>query len=399
MGADFNEFAHMKALMPADMPDTAQQDTVYSVGVIDLRREPIVISVPDVPDDQVYMLQMGDTTTETLPYISTVTTNNKAGNYALVGPDYQGLIEAEHFDGVITTRGQFIMMLGRTIVFDPDDLSPIFAIQDGLVMQPLSEYLGKEPPAKPAAIDFIAWDEKAASGLGVFSYINMTLGWHPAATFENDLMARFAKIGVVPGQPFSTDGLSPEVVTAMEAGIAEADQELEAIARDLTEDFNGWNWTGAEDLSRFGTDYTLRAAVALRNIYPNDPVHAAYGQTFRDSSGDQLVGTTGYTVTFDAGKLPPVNWFWSLTVYDAATGAMYPNPLERVNVSDRTKGLSYGDDGSLTVYLQHDEPSDHAHRANWLPAPEGEIYVVLRLYGPKDAAINGEWQIPLVLKQ
>ena len=147
MGADFNEFAHMKALMPADMPDTAQQDTVYSVGIVDLRREPIVISVPDVPDDQVYMLQMGDTSTETIPYISTVTTNNKAGNYVLVGPDYQGLIESENFDGVITTRGQLIMVLGRTIVFDPDDLSPIFAIQDGMAMQPLSEFLGKEAPA------------------------------------------------------------------------------------------------------------------------------------------------------------------------------------------------------------------------------------------------------------
>ncbi len=399
MGADFNEFAHMKALMPADMPDTAQRDTVYSVGVIDLRREPIVISVPDVPDDQVYMLQLGDTSTETLPYISTVTTNNKAGNYVLVGPDFQGLIEADRFDGVITTRGQLVMILGRIIAFDPDDLSPIFVIQDGLVTQPLSEFLGKEPPAKPAAIDFIPWDEKAAGGLGVFSYINMALGWHPAATFENDLMARFAKIGVMPGQPFLTDGLSPEIATAMEEGIANADQELEAIARDLTEDFNGWNWTGAEDLSRFGTDYSLRAAVALRNIYPNDPAHAAYGQTFRDSSGDQLVGSTGYTVTFAAGELPPVNWFWSLTVYDAATGAMYPNPLDRVNVSDRTIGLSYGDDGSLTIFIQHDEPSDLTQRANWLPAPADNIYLVLRLYAPKEAAVNGEWLIPPVLKK
>ncbi|RJG42674.1 DUF1254 domain-containing protein [Motilimonas pumila] len=399
MGADFNEFAHMKSLIPADTPDTAQQDTVYSVGVIDLRREPVVISVPQVPDGQAYMLQMGDTSTETLPYISSVTTNNEAGNYVLVGPDYQGLIEAEHFDGVITTRGQLIMMLGRTIVFDPDDLAPVFAIQDGLVMQPLSEFLGKEAPAKPEAIDFIPWDEKAASGLGVFSYINMSLDWHPAATYENDLMARFSKIGVVPGQPFSADGLSPEIVTAMKAGIAEADQEMEKIAQDLTEDFNGWNWTGAEDLSRFGTDYTLRAAIALRNIYPNDPAHAAYGQTFRDASGEQLVGTTGYTVTFAKGELPPVNWFWSLTVYDANTGAMYPNPLERVNVSDRTKGLHYADDGSLTVYVQHDEPSTLEQSANWLPAPADNIYLVLRLYAPNDAAINGEWQIPPVLKQ
>lgn len=399
MGADFNEFAHMKGLIPADTPDTPQQDTVYSVGVIDLRREPIVISVPNVPDEQAYMLQMGDTSTETLPYISTLTTANKAGDYVLVGPDYQGLIDAKQFDGVITTRGQFIMMLGRTVVFDSDDLSPIFAIQDGMAMQPLSEFLGKEAPAKPAAIDFIPWDDNAASGLGIFSYINMTLDWHPAATFENDLMARFAKIGVLPGQPFSTDGLPTEVITAMEAGIAEADQELERRSRNLTDEVNGWNWIGAEDLSRFGTDYLLRAAVSVRNIYPNDPEHAVYGQAFRDSNGEQLAGTIGYTITFDADKLPPVSWFWSVTVYDAATGAMYPNPTERVNVGDRTKGLSYGDDGSLTIYIQHDEPSDPAQRANWLPAPAGDIYLAMRLYAPKEEAVNVEWRIPPVLKK
>ena len=118
--AGFNEFAHNRELFPPETPDTTQRDSLFSLGILDLRREPIVISVPDVPEGEVYMLQMGDTSTETLPYISTRTTNNKAGDYVMIGPDFQGYLPADRFAGIITTRGQFIVMLGRTLVTDPN---------------------------------------------------------------------------------------------------------------------------------------------------------------------------------------------------------------------------------------------------------------------------------------
>ncbi len=125
MGAKLNEFANQRDLFPPETRDTTHRDTVFSLGIIDLRREPVVISVPDVPAGQVYMLQMGDTSPESLPYISTATTKNKVGDYGLVGPDFQGYLPADKFDGVITTRGQFVVMLGRTVLFDPNDLSPV----------------------------------------------------------------------------------------------------------------------------------------------------------------------------------------------------------------------------------------------------------------------------------
>lgn len=396
MRAELNEFAHMRDLFPPETRDTTQRDTVFSLGVIDLRREPVVISVPDVPAGQVYMLQMGDTSTESLPYISTATTNNKAGDFVLVGPDFQGLVQADKFDGVITTRGQFVIMVGRTVLFDLNDLGSIHTIQDGMQMRPLSQFMSTEAPVEPAPMEFLTWDDERASGLGVFDYINMALAWHPPAVFEVDAMASFAKIGVIPGQPFSTDGLSTDVIAALEAGIADAKQDIQSWVDQPPAMVGSWTWS-IDDVSRFGTDYLTRAAISLKNIYPNAPDHAIYGQASRDTDGQPLTGEHANTIRFDAGKLPPVNWFWSVTMYDSDTTAMYPNDAERYNIGDRTSGLVYGDDGSLTIYMSHDAPDDPSERANWLPAPEGEFYVVLRLYGAKSEVSDGKWTPPPII--
>jgi len=397
MGAGLNEFAHMKDFFPPQQRDTAQRDTVYSLGVMDLRREPIVITVPDVPDEGVYMLQMGDTSTESLPYISTATTNNKAGDYVLVGPDFQGYLPTGPFDGVITTRGQFVIMLGRTVPFDPDDLSSVHAIQDGITMRPLSEFMGTEPPAEPAPVEFVPWDPERAAGLGVFDYINMALAWHPPAIHEVEAMASFARIGVIPGQPFSTDGLSSDVIAAIEEGVDDAKQDIQTWVDQPPGMAGSWAWL-TDDISRFGTDYLQRAAISLKNIYPNAPDHAIYGQAFMNAGGDLLTGQHVNTIRFESGMFPPVNWFWSITMYDATTTAMYPNDAERYNIGDRTKGLIYGNDDALTIYMSHEEPDDPSKRANWLPAPAGNYYLVLRLYGARPEVIDGKWTPPPIQK-
>jgi hypothetical protein len=265
-GAEFNQFAHNRQLFPPTTADTTQRDTIFSMGILDLRREPVVVSVPDVPEGQVYMLQMGDTSTESLPYISTLTTGNKASDYVLVGPDFQGYLPAPRFDGIITTRGQFVIMLGRTVVFDPQDLSPAHAVQDGMQMRPLSEFLGHKPPQEVHRGDFLPWKPEAAEGLGVFDYINMALAWHPPAIHEMDKMAEFARIGVIPGRRFTTEGLSPENFRALEDGVAEARATIHEIANEGAGELVGnWSWA-IKDISRFGRDYLLRAAVSLRNI-------------------------------------------------------------------------------------------------------------------------------------
>lgn len=392
-GADFNEFAHNRQLFPPTTADTTQRDTIFSLGILDLRREPVVISVPDVPEGQVYMLQLGDTSTESLPYISTLTTGNKARDYVLVGPDFQGYLPAPRVDGVITTRGQFVIMLGRTVVFDPKNLSPAHAVQDGMQMRPLSQFLGTTPSPEPEPENFLPWDAEVTAGLGVFDYINMALAWHPPAIYEMDKMAEFARIGVIPGRRFTTEGLSPENVRALEDGIAEARVMIAEIANEGAGELVGnWSWA-IKDISRFGRDYLTRAAVSLRNIYPNAPDHAIYGSANRDLEGNPFRGTNTYKLRFESGKFPPVNWFWSVTLYDTETTAMYPNPHERYTIGDRTKGIKFDDDGSLTLTIGHTEPED---KANWLPAPEGEFYLIIRLYGAKPEVMAGKWTPPPV---
>lgn len=291
-GADFNQFAHNKELFPPTMADTTQRDTLFSPGILDLRREPIVISVPDVPEGEVYMLQMGDTSTETLPYISTSTTNNKAGHYVLVGPEFQGYIPADKFDGVITTRGQFVVMLGRTVVSDANDLTVQRAIQSGIKMQAMSQFIGTKAPAEPDPVKFLPWDDKKAQGIGALDYVNMVLAWHPAAMSEQAAMTRFSRIGVVPGQTFSSDGLSDDVIAAIEQGIVEAEQEIKMVIEKPAKTVGNWAWD-TSDISRFGSDYLFRAAISLKNIYPNAPDHAIYGQVARYPDGQSITGEQG----------------------------------------------------------------------------------------------------------
>jgi len=396
-GADFNQFIHLRELFPPQTPDTTQRDTLFSLGILNLRREPMVISVPDVAKGEVYMLQMGDTSTETLPYISTRTTNNKAGNYVVVGPEFQGYLAPDKFDGVITTRGQLVVMLGRTVVTDADDLAAPRAIQDGMKMQAMSQFLGTEAPAKPEALKFLPWDNNKAQGIGAFDYINMALAWHPAAMSELPAMARFSRIGVVPGQAFSSSALSDDVIAAIEEGIVEADQEIKTLIDKPAKMVGNWAWD-TSDISRFGSNYPWRAAISLKNIYPNAPDHAIYGQVSRYPDGQNLTGEVGAQIRFEAGQLPPANWFWSLTLYESETSAMYPNDTQRYNIGSKNKGLTMGDDGSLTIYIQHQEPTNKAEQSNWLPAPKGEIYMVLRLYGAKPEVIDGSWTPPPVTK-
>jgi hypothetical protein len=401
-GVGFNEFAHQPGPFPPEVRDTTQRDTIFSIAVLDLRREPLVISVPKIPDLRAYMLQLGDTSTEALPYISTVATGNEAGNYVIVGPDSRDYFPARRFDGVITARGRFVIVIGRTMFFGISDLPNVHAIHRGIKITPLSTYLGRTPPPKPAPVEFIPWDNEKAAGLGIFDYINMAIAWEAPAHDEIALLRRIARIGIVPGKRFTTKGLPPQIVAALNAGIADARASIDNAVLNPTELIGGVRVGGWElstkDISRFGNNFLLRAAVARDNIYPNAPDHAIYAQARLDASGAKLSGDKKYTVRFNAKQIPPVNWFWSVTMYDAKTTAMYPNPLKRYSIGDRTTGLRWREDGSLAISIQHKEPEDAVRRANWLPAPKGGFYMVMRLYGPKPSVVAGEWKPPPITK-
>jgi hypothetical protein len=266
-----------------------------------------------------------------------------------------------------------------------------------MTIQAMSEFLGTKAPEKANELKFIPWDEEKAQGIGAFEYINMALAWQPTIKSEQDAMARFSRIGVIPGQDFSTEGLSDDVIAAIKEGIAEAKQDINRLIDEPAKTVGNWMWD-TTDISRFGDDYLMRAGIAMKNIYPNAPDHAIYGQVAKYPDERFITGKEGAQIRFEAGQLPPVDWFWSLTLYETETTAMYPNDTQRYNIGNKTKGLTLAEDGSLTLYIQAEEPTDKAKHSNWLPAPEGEVYMVLRLYGAKQEVVDGNWTPPAVTR-
>ena len=209
----------------------------------------MVLSVPDGANGYAYMIQMLDTSIETLSYVSMLTTGNKAHTVVVVGPEYQGLITCRPDRRGDHDQGPFRGHNGRTAVLDPDDLAPLHDIQDGFLLRPLSEFLGTEPLVDPPELAFMDWDDAKASGIGAFDYINMVLAWNTPSIEEIILMARFARIGVIPGERFTTDSMDDNMVAAIEAGVADAVAEISAHAKASTKLVNGWSWA-LEDMCR-----------------------------------------------------------------------------------------------------------------------------------------------------
>lgn len=392
-----NTFVHLRDLVGPELRDTPNNDALFSYAILDLRREPVVISVPQIEDDRLYMLQMGEVNTNTLPYISAITTGTAAGNYAVVGPDFVGFLPADRLDGIITTRGQLVAITGRTAVDGAGDLPAVHAIQDAYAITPLSAFLGTFAPADPGPLDPLPWDSEKAAGIGILDHFAELLAWQLPTLDEVPTFARFARIGLVPGKPYTTDGMPSEIVDAIETGLADARAAVEDVASNALHPDAGGGWQfGTDNIAQVGTDYLLRAAVSAETIYPNTPDHAMYGAAREDAAGKTLTGADTYTLTFSVGDLPPVDGFWSLTIYDSETTAMVPNPLERYSIGDRTAGLVYGDNGALKICIKLTEPEHPS--CNWLPAPEGQFYLIMRLYAPTEQASSGNWTPPPVVK-
>jgi hypothetical protein len=239
---------------------------------------------------------------------------------------------------------------------------------------------------------------KRLAGEDPFAYLNFVLQFAPAtgsAAVEAPLRARFAKIGVEAGKPFPAAALTPEQKAALAAGMKSGLEKIEQQVAHLGEAENGWRvTTGAfGDRQALGGDWTLRAAAAMAGIYGNDAAEALYPLLVADSEGNEPDGSANrYTLTFPAGQLPPANAFWSVTMYDAKTQLLVANPIDRYLInSPMLPNLKKNADGSLTLYLQKDSPGAE-RESNWLPAPDGPIFAVMRLYWPKPEALDGSWR-------
>ena len=385
-----------RVFTPADTAiQTPNSDTPYSALGADLRAEPLVLSVPAIEKERYYSLQFVDMYTFDFAYVGSRATGNDAGNFLLAGPDWHGETPPG-IKAVIRSETEFAFVLYRTQLFGPDDIDNVKKIQAGYKVQPLSQFLGQPAPPPAPTVDFIKplAPEAERTSPEFFSILNFVLQFCPPNPAETDVMARFAKLGIGPHGTFDAKALSPEMLKAVEDGMADA----WATFKEFKETQLDTGKRTSADL--FGTreflngDYLARMAGAAIGIYGNSKDEAIYPVYFADSDKKPLSGANRYELRFAPGDLPPVNAFWSLTLYELPSSLLSANPLNRYLInSPMLPSLKRDDDGGVTLIIQHADPGAD-QRANWLPAPTGPFFAVMRLYWPKADALNGRWTAP-----
>lgn len=372
---------------------TPNSDTPYSFVVMDLRAEPLILMTPAIEKTRYFSIQLVDLYTHNFDYIGTRTTGNGGGNYLLAGPDWEER-KVAGIDKVIRCETQFALAIYRTQLLSPSDLEDVKQIQAGYRVRPLSAFLGEPAPPKPGAIDWPPPRKDMATSPALFGYLNFLLRFAPTPPSEAALMERFARIGVGAGLPFEPDGLSPKMKQALKGGIADAWSDFKALQARMD---RGEVTSG--DL--FGTraflanNYLYRLAGAKIGLYGNSREEALYPIYRTDAEGEPLDASTNrYVLRFEKGGLPPAAAFWSLTLYDGKTQLLVDNPLRRYLLnSAMLDGFVRSPDGAITFHIQKDAPGK-PKEANWLPAPDGPFYLVLRIYLPKPEVLEGKWKHP-----
>ena len=379
---------------------TPNSDTPYSFVAMDLRAEPFVLCNPEIEKGRYFSFQLVDMYTFNYGYTGSRTTGNAAGCSMVTGPNWTGEKPAG-IDKVFQAETEFSFAIIRTQLFNPADIDNVKKIQAGYRGLTLSAFEGKPTPPAAPAIEWPKVDKQMADA-DPFAYLNFVLSLAPpfgAAAVEIPMRERFAKIGIEAGKPFDVGSLSAEEKAAIEAGMKSGLEKVKQTVAQLGNDANGWRiaTNGFGDRKAYNGDFALRAAAAVAGIYGNDAAEALYPMLAVDSEGKKPDGSaSNYTLTFPAGQLPPANAFWSVTMYDGKTQLLIENPINRYLInSPMLPDLKTNADGSLTLYIQKDSPGKD-REANWLPAPDGPIYLVMRLYWPKEEALNGSWKPPFV---
>jgi hypothetical protein len=370
---------------------TPNNDTPYSWAWLDLRSGPFIVSVPRVDKDRYYVMQWFDLFTHNFAYIGVRTTGRKAGKYMFAPPGWDG-DAPEGVKEVFRPETHIIGTATRTSYAGPDDLDAMKRVQEHYRLMPLSEFLGEPAPPEAPAPSFPKWDEEKALSAHFITYLNFLLQFVDVHPSEQNVLRRFESIGIGPGKPFDPDALDTAMLAAIEEGVM---QGLDRI--------KGMTAAATSSAGYFGTreflenDYLKRAAGAMIGIYGLSMEEAMYTATERDADGNALTGSSEYVLRFGPDSLPPAEVFWSATMYRLPERLLVENPIGRYAIGDRTEDLVYGEDGSLEIYIQNKAPMKKK-RANWLPAPSGPFFVVMRMYGPGPEALSGEWKQPLPKK-
>jgi hypothetical protein len=373
---------------------TANNDTIYGGCALDLRGEPVTLRVPAIAD-RFYSIQFISATTDDFAYVGTRATGTAAGTYLIAGPNWHGETPAG-IDRVLHCPSLFAIAPVRLAVSDEADLANVARLQDQFVLAPLSSYL--QLPA-PSSVPEMAWPPFYDARIGDLDGFLRTLAFmmqlHVFPAVDQPMLDALAQIGIGPGMTFNKDTLSPDVWSALQDGFEGARREIAQKADHIGPVIHGWSYSPA-NAGRFGTDYLVRSATAWKYIYVQAAEEALYPTADVDSENRQLDGANGqYELRFAAGALPPVKFFWSVTMYDKQNGLLVRNPINRYSISDRTPNIQHEAGGGLRIIIQADAPAA-ALQSNWLPAPREPFYVCLRCYGPASELLSGQYTVPAI---
>ena len=392
-----NMFVSVPQYPPADFKGVVRSnfDTLYSIAWLDLTKEPLVIAAPDTAG-RFYLLPMLDMWTDVFASPGWRTTGTQAGQFLVTPPDWTGTVPAglNH----LPAPTPFVWVIGRTKTDGAADYAAVHKIQAGYTVTPLSR-LGKSPEPVSVSID-PAVDMKtppkiqvdSLSAADYFAYATELFKVHPAHITDQPILAQMKRIGIEPGKSFNIDALDPEIKAALQTVPEDAQALMTWKVPTLARVVNGWSMN-TDTMGVYGNYYLKRAIVTQLGLGANLPEDAIYPLNIGDVEGKPLDGANKYVLHFDKGETPPVNAFWSITLYDPE-GFQVGNALNRFAVSSWMP-FKTNADGSLDIYLQHENPGKDLE-ANWLPAPKGGFNLTMRLYGPKPEALNGKWSPPPV---
>jgi len=396
-----NKFHHFRKFPDAEFREVVRPnfDTLYSSAWLDLTKEPLIVTVPNT-DDRYYLLPMMDMWSDVFAVPGKRTSGTKAGNFAIVSQGWKGDLP----EGVtrIDAPTPYVWIIGRTQTNGPKDYEAVHKVQDGYLITPLSQY-GKKIVEAPFKADPTV-DMKTPPANQVltmkadryFSYGTELMKIHSPHITDWSILTRMKRIGIMPGKSFDFSKASPAVKAGLNRAIVDGLKLMKKSLPSIASIVNGWQMN-TSSMGVYGNYYLKRAIIAWIGLGANQPEDAIYPLNLKDAEGKQVEPGQNYVLHFLKDELPPVNAFWSATMYDEA-GFQVANTLNRFAIGDRD-ALKYNADGSLDIYIQPQSPGEDKE-SNWLPSPSkgGPLGITMRLYSPKPKALDGRWVPPAINK-
>lgn len=391
----FGKWLHLGQSTPDDKDIvTPNNDTPYSYAWVDLRAEPWVLTLPAIEPNRYYTSQWDDLWGFVLDNPGSVVDGNNGVTVMLAAPDWNGT-KPDGVARVIKGESEFLGSLTRTQVLGTDDgMTQVREIQQKYQLQPLSAYQHTAAPAPATVVSWPAWQDGADTNAKFWDYFTFMLPFITPNPVDQPMYDKLATLGITRGQPFDQSKLDSKVRDALAAGVTDGQQQLQKLTEGDVDSAKIF-----DNRAGLGTDYTDRAGGVYGGMFGNVAAQAIYFNLTADSGGTPLDGgKASYTVTFPPGQQPPAKYFWSFTMYGLPDRHLVANPINRYSIGSGTPGVKPSPDGSLTIHISAKSPGAE-QESNWLPAPEGPFYVVLRTYGPEEPLLQHTWQAPKVDKQ